>query len=461
MRHMIAIVAALAFFVSGASAVFGAPPERYNFIVMMADDLGAAELACYGHKDHRTPNLDRLAQQGIRFETAYSTPICTSTRVMIMTGRNGFRTGYFNFMERTWSPKPGSPEHDVGAKTTFADLLKQAGYATGVAGKWQLTGEGENLVRDTGFDDYRIWAYKHNLPPGVTHTGAWENEKGQKTARYWHPSIVQNGKYMPTKETDYGPDLFADFIIDFARRHKDEPFVAYYPMALTHSPWDPTPDLASPGKKTSGGLKNNVEYMDHVVGRIVKAIDSLGLREKTIIIFTGDNGTQGNGKGQVTELGARVPFIASCPGTIPQGKVSGELVSLTDVLPTLVEFAGAKMPSDYVIDGVSLAPTLRGGTAEHRPWLFSYLGDGRMLRDKRWLLEGNGKFFDCGPRRDGTGYKDVTNSKDPEVKAARARFEQILKDLPGPHGHPGLKQPDPNAEPKKQNKKKNKAKAAA
>lgn len=438
-----------------SSAHAADPGAKYNFIVMMADDLGAAELACYGHPKHKTPNIDRLAEQGVRFETAYATPICTSTRVMIMTGRYGFRTGYYNFYERTWSPLPSSPEHDTGAKTTFADLLKTAGYHTAVAGKWQLTGEGESLVHDHGFDEYRIWAYKHNLPPGVKHTGAWENEKSQKTARYFNPCIMQNGKYMPTQEREYGPDLFADFVIDVAKRHRHEPFFIYYPMALTHEPWDPTPH------DPKGGLRANVEYMDHIVGRVVKAIDNMGLRERTVIIFTGDNGTGKNGKGTVTEKGARVPFIASCPGTFKQGMVSGELVSLTDVLPTLVEMGGAKLPQDYVIDGVSLVPTLRGTSGssggEHRPWLFSYLGNERMLRDKRWLLEGDGRFFDCGDSRNREDYKDVTNSTDPQVIAARQRFEQILKDLPGPEGHPGLKQPGDNEGGKKKSKKNKRA----
>ena len=207
-------------------------------------------------------------------------------------------------------------------------------------------------------------------------------------------------------------------------------------MVLTHNPQDPTPDLKNPGQKTPGSFRHSVEYMDHVVGRIVGALDRLGIRENTVVLFTADNGTGGDGKGQATELGARVPFIANCPGTVKAGVVSDELVSLADVLPTLAEMAGADLPQDRPIDGRSFAPLLRGEKGDPRPWLFSYISDRRLLRDKRWLLEEDGKFYDCGDKRDHQGYKDVTGSQEPEVVAARRRFEAILKDLPAPASAP-------------------------
>ena len=433
-------------------------PKPYNFIVMMADDLGAKELSCYGNQKHSTPHLDKMAAEGMRFRTCYATPICTSTRVMIMTGRYGFRTGYFNFKGRAYAPMKDSPQFDIGSKFTFADALKSAGYATAIAGKWQLTGSLPTRVHDCGFDEYRLWAYKQDLPPGVKHTGAWENVKSQKTSRFWHPSIMQNGKYFPTTARDYGPDLFTDFLVDFATRHKDDPFCLYYPMALTHTPWAPTPDLKNPGEKTLRGLKTNVEYMDHLVGRVIAAVDKLGLAERTIIIFTGDNGTGRSGKGQVNEMGARVPLIVRCPGTVEAGVVSNELVDLTDILPTLADFAGAKLPEDHIIDGLSLLPTLVGIPGQHRRWCFSYLADGRILRSKRWLMYGKKemKLFDCGESRDGKGYRDVTDSLDANVVAARKRFTAILYDLPGPEGFLGLNQPGRKNSPAKKTKKKSK-----
>jgi arylsulfatase A len=409
--------------------------RQFNFVVMLADDLGAGELACYGNSRHRTPHLDRLAREGMLFRTCYSTPICSPSRVMLMTGRYGFRTGWYNFTRRPGSPTYKNSTYDLGtAEVTFADLLKGAGYATALSGKWQLTGAVPTLVHDCGFDDYMIWAYKHNLPPGIVHTGAWENVERQTTERYWHPSILLNGTYRPTQKSDYGPDLFTDHTIEFIGRNKSRPFVAYCPMCLTHRPWRPTPDLEHPGQKTKPGLKANVEYMDHLVGRIVQAVDEAGLGEKTIIIFTGDNGTQGYGKGTATEMGVRVPLIVRCPGTVQASVVSDELADLTDILPTLVDFSGSNLPKDLRIDGTSLRPTLCGEKTAHREWIFSYLHEQRVLRDNRWLLEGDGHFYDCGNCRDGSTYVDVTSSKAGEVVAARRLFDQRLMDLPAPTG---------------------------
>jgi arylsulfatase A len=235
-----------------------------------------------------------------------------------------------------------------------------------------------------------------------------------------------------TKPEDYGPAMFTDFLIDFIRRHRDGPFIAYATMCQTHAPHDPTPDLARPGARTEGGLANNLEYLDHLVGRLVRALDELDLRRRTLVIFTGDNGTGGDGKGTTTELGVRVPLIVSCPGTVPAGVVSGELASLTDIFPTLADFAGAAAPAGHTIDGKSLANVLRGGKAGPREWLFSYLKNERMLRDKRWLLQGDGRLFDCGSSRDGAGYREVTDLADTEAAAARRRLEALLRDLPPP-----------------------------
>src|SRR5688500_7772846 len=373
----------------------GAP----NFVVILADDLGAKELGCYGNKNHETPNLDALAAGGVRFKTCYATPICSPSRVEIMTGRYGFRTGWNNLIDRPYAPPQDSPQYDIGsAQFTFADLLKTKGYATALAGKWQLSGKLPTLVTDCGFDEYRIWAYTHNLPEGVTHAGAFQRS-GKTTSRYWHPSILTNGQYTPTKPTDYGPDLFNDFLIDFMARNKDKPFLAYSPTPLTHGPHDPTPDPSKPGGKTPEGFKSNLEYLDHQVGQLLAALDRLGLRENTLIIFTADNGTAGDGKGRSAELGARVPMIVNCPGLVKAGVVSDELVDLSDVFATLADLSGASLPADHVVDGKSFAPTLRGESGNGREWIFSAIRNERVLRDKRWLLEGDGRFFDCGEKR--------------------------------------------------------------
>ena len=432
-------LAACLFVMAGQSHVAIAADAPPNIIFILADDLGAKELSCYGSTRHSTPNLDRMAADGVRFETFYAMPLCTPTRMCVMTGQYGFHNGFLGMSNPAFKPAPEDPKAAIGNHFTHADLLKSRGYATAQVGKWQLPGTLPTLVRDAGFDEYCMWAYAHNLPAGVTHPSL---ENGSTTSRYWQPSIVQNGEYRPTTPQDFGPDIFNEFVLDFARRHKDGPFFVYYTSVLTHSPRVETPDPNNPSAKWPAGLKSNLEYLDHLVGQLRAGLQAEGLADDTLIIFVGDNGTGGEGKATVTELGARVPGIACGPG-VRRGVVSSAVADLTDILPTLADFAGAELPSDHVFDGHSLGPVLRGEAPRHRDWIYSHLDDGRVLRDERWLLQigmhgGETKFFDCGECRDGSTYKDVTDSTDPEVVAARERFNAILATLPEPKPREGV-----------------------
>ncbi|MFV0446463.1 MAG: sulfatase-like hydrolase/transferase [Planctomycetaceae bacterium] len=429
-----------------------------NVILILADDLGAQELSCYGSQEHSTPHLDQMAAEGVRFETFFAMPLCTPTRVCLMTGRYGFRSGYLGMANQAFIPLKDSPQRDIANHFTLADLVKTRGYATAQVGKWQLSGELPTLVRDCGFDEYCMWAYDHNLPAGVTHPA--HERRGGATCRYWHPSLIQNGEYRPTEPNDYGPDIFNEFAIDFARRHKDEPFFIYYTSVLTHGPQLETPDPEHPGERWPAGFKSCLEYLDVLMGRLNAGLKEAGLDQNTYVMFVGDNGTGGDGKGTVTELGARVPCIITGPG-IEKGLVSRAVGDLTDFIPTLAAISGAKLPQDVVFDGHSLLPVLQGKQERHRDWIYSHLDDGRVLRDERWLLElakgGQGeRFFDCGTSRDGTGYKDVTDSQDPEVKAARAKFAEILSKIPEPKPHPGMGAGDGNAKAKSSGKGKKK-----
>jgi arylsulfatase A len=407
--------------------------SKPNIILILADDLGAKELGCYGNVKHRTPHLDRLAAQGTRFETFFANPLCTPTRVALMTGQYGFHNGFLGMSNAAFIPGKTSPKHQIGNHFTHADLLRSAGYTTALAGKWQLSGQLPDLVYDAGFDEYRMWAYDKNLPDSVRHPA---HEDGGNACRYWHPSILENGRYLPTKPEDYGPDLFNDFVIDFARRNKSHPFFIYYTSVLTHSPHLHTPDPNTPGARKPATFQSNLEYLDHLMGRLLEALEAELLAERTVIIFIGDNGTGGSGKGTLTELGARTPCILRGPG-IKKGAVSRAVADLTDIFPTLADFSGAALPQNHVLDGHSMLPVLRGEQSAHREWIYSHLDDGRVLRDSRWLLEidkGGRKeqFFDCGESRDGTGYKNVTDSEDPEARDARLRFGRILASLPEP-----------------------------
>jgi arylsulfatase A len=343
--------------------------------------------------------------------------------------------------------KPGRGEKGFNLaadNTIFAQLLRQAGYATAICGKWQLRG----TMAEHGFDEHCMWQ-KYEGFNGPVETEKLRGKRGiylGRAARYWHPAIVKNDTPVPTTDKDYGPDIFLDFILDFARRNRDRPFLVYYPMCLPHRSWDfeagrsgylPVPELDKDGTKTgrkiAGSLKSNVEYIDTLIGRMVKGLEALGLRDDTVILFTGDNGTAGYGKAKVTrECGPRVPMIVNAPGLVKARGAVDDLADFSDVLPTLCDLAGATLPKGYVVDGQSFAPMLRGNQHKGREWIFSNYADRRMIRDGRWLLDGDGRLYDCGRRRDETGYKNVTTSDAPDAAAARSRLHKILERLPGP-----------------------------
>lgn len=445
-----------------------AATTKPNLIVIMADDLGAGELGSYGHPQHRTPHLDQLARTGVKFETAYTSPVCHPTRFTLMTGQYGFRTGVLNFSGMRAGPavKHEGPDN-IANHVTFAQVLKTAGYATALGGKWQLSGSYPTVVREAGFDEFCIWGYREHYSPE-------DRAKAQAAginfrSRYWRPSICRNGRWLPTGENDYGPDLFADFLVDFIQRQRGQPFFIYYPMALTHGPWLPTPDTFKPGmdreKSNRANFQANVQYADKIIGRLVRALDDAGVRDNTVILFTGDNGTGGDGKSTATEKGARVPLIVNGPSLVKPRGATLALADTADIFPTLMDFAGATVPAKHVVDGRSLAPFLRGERDTAREWIFAYQADRRILRTDRWLLEDNsprhyGKLFDCGPSRDGTGYRDVTNSNDAEVVAARAYFDQLLANLPAPLlDHDGAPNEKNDPEAKRAKRKANKKKA--
>ena len=403
--------AALAFagWVCGSVALADevAAPPRPNILLILADDMGYETVGVNGGESYRTPRLDALARSGIRFENAHSTPKCIPSRVTLMTGRYTFRT---NSGRKVLPP----------SEKTFADVLKRAGYATAVAGKWQLSRLKKNPSDpvERGFDEYSLWAW-HEGP------------------RYYEPWIWQNGKLLKKEVRDrYGPDWYSRFLIDFMEKNRDRPFVAYYPMTLAHSPDEY--EVSRPGGQKSYG--EMVEYADLIVGRLIDALDRLGLRERTLVIFTADNGSpdfvQSKIPGKVVsrarrmlgDTGTHVPFFASWPGTAPAGTVSAELVDLTDILPTLAELAGARLPQGVVIDGRSFAPQLQGQPGIRRAWIFTEWKRKSWIRNARWKLYAEGDFYDLDSdpdeaRRLGAG------DLDEEGRAARRALESALFDL--------------------------------
>lgn len=402
-----------------AALGLGAPDDvkKPNVVFIMADDLGREGLSCYGSTSYSTPHLDALARGGMRFAKAFSTPLCSPTRVMLMTGRYGFRTGWTRLIE-------GEEHFDFAKEKTFGHVLRQAGYATGLAGKWQLAQfqKHPHHVRDSGFDESCCWTWAYN---------------GKRTDRYWNPSIWKDGKLMPGTEGKYGPDLLCDFVVDFIRRHKDGPFFLYYPMVLVHNPFEATPDSADRKAKGNKTLPDMIAYMDKIVGRVVGTLDELKIRDKTLVVFTGDNGTTRGipskmgdvtltgGKGGMLDAGSHVPFIASWPGTVPAGRVVENLVDLSDVMPTLCELAGTKPPAGVTIDGRSIVPVLRGQGGSGREWVFSQLGNNRFVREARWKLHSSGKLYDL----QADPFETKPAEDGPEAAAARKRLEEVLSRL--------------------------------
>ena len=340
-----------------------------NVILIMADDMGYECLGTYGSLSYKTPNLDQLAASGIRFEHCISQPLCTPSRVKIMTGLYNYRNyNYFGHL--------GLEHPSIG------NLMKEAGYATCISGKWQLNGlsykkqltdwDDHTRPNKLGFDEYCLWQLTRARSEGE---------------RYANPMIERNGELLERNAEAYGPDLFAGFVLDFIERYKDQAFFIYYPMVLVHGPFVRTPDSENWQMKDeryqndTAYFKEMVAYADMIVGQIVASLEEKGLLEHTILLFTGDNGTHPSiysrtasgtirgGKGNTTDAGTRVPLIAHYPDGKQKGVVYEELVEFSDFYPTLAEIARipvtAKEDTAFQIDGRSFFPVLTGSS--HSP----------------------------------------------------------------------------------------------
>lgn len=417
--------------------------SRPNVLLIMADDLGAECLGCYGGESFDTPNLDALARTGIRFENCYATPYCIPSRMQLMTGRYPFRTGW---IRNEWG---GDHYFDPGKETSFAQVLRSAGYATCVVDKWMLCYDFQQhptTFADAGFDEHFMWRLWDTSIP-IAERVAPNNPI---TPGVWNASLWKNGPTQAPEES-YAPDLFCDFLIDFIERHHEGPFLAYWPMHLVHletfsgRTTPPTPDtLRTRGKNdVSGrnidkqqGMADMIRYMDKLVGRLVTRLDDLGIRKNTLILFTGDNGTSEGirtevngrtipgGKGQLNELGCRVPLVVNWLGTNPPGTVSSDLVDFTDFFPTLVAAAGAEPPQGVTIDGHSFLPQLKGKIGQPREWIYCQINERWFVRDHQWMLTSKKKLLDITDRYTP---KKATNSA--ESKVAHERLLQAATRL--------------------------------
>ena len=383
-------------------------PGRPNVVFILADDLGYSELGCYGNTFNETPSLDRLAGQGMRFTDAYAAaPVCSPYRAALMTGQWPARIGITDYL------RPNDPKHLSADYTTIAEVFKSAGYATGMIGKWHLTGyehHGAKEIRPTeqGFDEAII-----------------SERRGIGGGSYWHPYHFDPAIAQRLHDKEYLVDRVNVEAVDSLERHKHEPFFLYVSHYAVHTRLVGKPDLvakyeAKPGAgKGDRAPKNNphlaaqLEVIDEGVGMIVRKLDELGLAGNTILVFTGDNGGESQvtsnaplraGKSTLYEGGIREALVIRWPGVVPPGTVCHTPTVNCDFFPTFSSIVGARPDATQPVDGVSILPLLADPTARlqrdtfywHYPLAKAHFLGGRStgaIRQGDWKLI---EFFDTG-----------------------------------------------------------------
>lgn len=339
-----------------------------NIVLVVMDDLGYGDFGCMGNRLLSTPRVDAVAGNGITMRHMYAaSAVCTPSRAALLTGRLAQRVG----LPRVLFPRDGT---GLSAwEYTVPAMLRDAGYRTGMFGKWHLGCRPEHFPTRHGFDEYAGLLYSNDM----------------------HPVEMFEGESITTTDVDQAAltGRYTDHTVDFIRRHADEPFFAYVAHTMPHIPLHVEEEFR--GRSAAGRYGDVVECLDHHIGRVIDILTELGLADNTLVMVTSDNGPwfegstgglRGN-KLHTYEGGIRVPFIAQWPGRIPAGTVSDEPASLTDLLPTLATLAGGRLPTDRPIDGVDISSTLTGGTAPDRgPLYFFHWWTLNAVRSGPWKL---------------------------------------------------------------------------
>ncbi len=367
MKPLVFFLVAIGFW----QASFAAPP---NIVIILADDLGYGDLSGYGHPKFKTPNLDRMAAEGAKL-THFNCPMayCAPTRASLMTGRYPFRCG----MNQNPAPD-GGPDADglhlPESEVTLAQLLKQAGYATGMIGKWHLGhAQPEWLPTHRGFDEYLGIPYSNDMRPVQV-------LEGDRRVEYPVVQATLTQRYTARA-------------LDFIERNRARPFFLYFAHAMPHKPLAASEDFY---KKSGGGLYGDaVGELDWSVGEVLGKLKTLGLAENTLVVFTSDNGATFGGstgglrgmKSSSYEGGYRVPCIASWPGKIPAAHLSAQPAVMMDLFVTALKVAGVALPSDRAIDGRDLLPLFTSDAASPHDVIFGQQA-ARLatVRDARWKL---------------------------------------------------------------------------
>jgi len=400
---IVAVVAVL----FAVGSLFAAPSSaKPNIILIFADDVGLGDVHCSGGP-FKTPNIDSLAAGGTRFEYCYAMPLCEPSRCMLLTGRYPFRTGLVG--------NHSDPNLPLPTEIMIPAVLKKAGYVSACIGKWSRLSYNPGKW---GFDEYM---------------------STRASGRYWAkasgPEYVLNGEEKSILPGEYLPDSMHNYIVSFLERNKDKPFFLYYPMEHIHVPISRTPD-SKPGGNQGQLYTDTIEYMDKLVGKLIAELDRLKLRENTLVIFTGDNGTAPNNvnlatvdgkpisgkKGSMLEGGSRVPLVVNWPGTTPAGKVSKDLIDISDFFSTFAELGGAKLPEGVTLDSHSFAAQIRGEKGSPREWVYVQLEGKSYVRNARYKLTNGGELFDLIE----APFKERHLPDSPENREVRAALQKIL-----------------------------------
>lgn len=438
-----------------------ADQRKPNFVFFLVDDLGWTDIGVYGSSFYETPNVDQLAKTGLRFTNAYAAcQVCSPTRASIMTGRYPTRTGITDYIgapqPERWNRKtkmlPANYEMQLALdEVTIAEVLKANGYATFFAGKWHLGSE-NYFPENQGFDVNQ---------GGIDRGGPYGGKK------YFSP--YGNPRLEDGPDGEHLPDRLATETVNFMTEHKDEPFLAYLSFYSVHTPLMSREDLKQKYLEKKKTLKHGeiwgqegerkvrlvqehavyagmVEAMDQAVGKVLTAVDDLGLEKDTVVIFMSDNGglstSEGHptsnlplrgGKGWIYEGGIREPMIVRWPGVTKADTVTDQYISSVDFFPTMLEIAGIAAPQNVTIDGMSFAPVLKGQSIERGPifWHYPHYGNqggspSAAVRDGDWKLA---EFYEDGHMelynlRDDIGETQNVAEQHPElVKKLHAKLE--------------------------------------
>ena len=361
--------------------------RRPNFVVIFCDDMGYGDVGCFGSTKHRTPNLDRMAEEGMRFTSFYVTSgVCTPSRSSLMTGCYPRRVNMHQNERGLCVLFPTNKKGLHPDEITIADLLKEQGYATACIGKWHLGDQPEFLPTRQGFDYYFGIPYSNDM-----------GGKGGKGKRPPLPLLRNEEVIEAPAEQDTLTKRYTEEVVRFIRAHKDEPFFVYLPHTMPHNPIHASDRFR--GKSDNGRYGDSIEEIDWSTGRILRTLKDLEIDDNTLVVFTSDNGAAsrfggGNGplrgwKGSTWEGGMREPCIMRWPGKIPAGSTCDELACTMDLLPTFARLAGTKPPTDRIIDGRDIRPLMLGepgAETPHEAFFYYQMDQLQAVRSGRWKL---------------------------------------------------------------------------